>query len=113
MLLGFLVSKIPGLCKDRGDSLVLIQIAPTKTMGLAIPLIALMFSDMEFVGIYQLPALFYHPIQLTLGGIMTGPLRSWRMKDTMLNDEEIPLQNDETTCLLQENKDGAIIEEKK
>lgn len=44
---------------------------------MGIPLMQTIFEDDDNLGIYVVPLLIYHPLQLTLGSLATTKLKAW------------------------------------
>lgn len=55
---------------SRPDSITAIFCAPQKTLASGAPLAKLIFAGQPEVGLILLPLLFYHPLQLFLGGLL-------------------------------------------
>eukprot|EP01091_Cochliopodium_minus_P019659 TRINITY_DN833_c1_g1_i1.p1 TRINITY_DN833_c1_g1~~TRINITY_DN833_c1_g1_i1.p1 ORF type:complete len:368 (+),score=74.41 TRINITY_DN833_c1_g1_i1:137-1240(+) len=87
IFVGMLLSLIPGIVRDRGDTVVLITVCTSKSLGNAIPMIAIMFAGSPDVGLYQIPLLIFGPLQITLSGIMNGFIKKWRYKDPKLQQD--------------------------
>lgn len=74
-----------------------------KSVATGIPLIDAIYGTYRAVGLYTLPVLVWHPMQLLLGTILSPYLARWvlaEQKRLNLNDRDIPL-----TSILSEDAD--------
>ena len=62
---------------SRADRLCLLFCGTQKTVAMGIPLMSTIFEDNDNLGIYVVPLLIYHPLQLIVGSLMTSKLAVW------------------------------------
>jgi sodium/bile acid cotransporter 7 len=74
---------------SRADTVAVTLCSAQKTLALAMPLLALFFSDAG-AGLVAVPILMYHPMQVALGGILTVRIRRW--VDAAAPPPDTPLQ---------------------
>lgn len=64
---------------DYRDVIASVMCGATKTVAFGIPLINILFSGNPEIGIYSLPLLMYHALQLFAGSFMVVWFGVWRL----------------------------------
>jgi sodium/bile acid cotransporter 7 len=69
---GLLRAVVRGVGLNAGDAVAAEFCAVQKTLASGVPLAGVIFAGDPRVGLYLLPLLIYHPLQLTLHGAMAA-----------------------------------------
>lgn len=78
-LLVVFVSRIAGL--PPADRTAALFCAPQKTLASGIPMGRLIFASNPALGIILLPIMFYHPLQLLIGGVLVNAIKARGSKE--------------------------------
>jgi len=73
---------------SRPDRISILFCATHKTVAMGIPLLNTMFEGNNDLGIYVIPLLLYHPMQLFLGSLFIGRLSKWAELDRQSDVDE-------------------------
>jgi sodium/bile acid cotransporter 7 len=71
------VSGLPGMNFSRRDRVALLFCATHKTVAAGIPLLNTIFDGHKDLGMFVLPLLIWHPLQLFVGSFAIGRLSTW------------------------------------
>jgi solute carrier family 10 (sodium/bile acid cotransporter), member 7 len=72
---GLTVLLIRRLDLPPGDRIAALFCAPQKTLAAGAPMAKLIFAANPALGLILLPILFYHPLQLFVGGLLVNGIR--------------------------------------
>jgi sodium/bile acid cotransporter 7 len=68
-----------------------------KTIALGLPLIKAIYGRNPKVGLYALPLLIWHPLQLIAGSALAPRLAAWSKAQEALNEKEEKTAEDKIT----------------
>jgi sodium/bile acid cotransporter 7 len=71
------ISGLPGMNFSRRDRVALLFCATHKTVAAGIPLLNTIFDGHKDLGMFVLPLLIWHPLQLFMGSFALGRLNTW------------------------------------
>eukprot|EP00543_Licmophora_paradoxa_P001317 CAMPEP_0202454848 /NCGR_PEP_ID=MMETSP1360-20130828/12492_1 /ASSEMBLY_ACC=CAM_ASM_000848 /TAXON_ID=515479 /ORGANISM="Licmophora paradoxa, Strain CCMP2313" /LENGTH=253 /DNA_ID=CAMNT_0049074265 /DNA_START=227 /DNA_END=988 /DNA_ORIENTATION=+ len=85
-----------------------------KTVAMGVPLINAIYEDNENVGLYTLPLLVYHPMQLVIGSFLAPRLQRWVQQEKerlgIVDDEAVAADKISKENIDEEEAAPAIIE---
>ena len=79
---------------------------PSKTIALGIPVINSLYQGNPYLGLYALPILIWHPMQVVVGTLL-GPYLVKHVKDELARLEQEEQEEEEEAKTKQQPKEDA------
>ena len=67
------------------DRITILFCGVMKTAAMGLPMIETMFGNDSNMGMYIIPLLIYHPLQLIIDSLLVHPISNWRVKQEVSN----------------------------
>ena len=74
------------------DIVAIAMISSRKSLAFGVPMIATLFGDTDDIGVYTVPIVIMHPIQLIVGSFMITPIQNYVNKRTETEPKETNIE---------------------
>lgn len=75
-VLGLVALGVSALKFEYGNAMAALFCCPQKTMAAGVPMASLIFETHRELSLILLPLMFYHPLQLLVGGLLAGRIKA-------------------------------------